>query len=95
MASVVTMSAAGHWMTHSSDILTNILINNAMSIRMTRMECKRKIDGRKLDRKAKEALRFRVIGQVRDGVSPETVAKVLDINQKQEIPRLCRGTRKV
>jgi transposase len=46
------------------------------------MECKRKIDGRKLDRRAKEALRLRVVEQVRDGASPEQLAKVLDINPR-------------
>ena len=46
------------------------------------MKCKRKIDGRKLDRKGKEALRLRVIEQVEDGASPEELAKVLDINPR-------------
>jgi transposase len=46
------------------------------------MECKRKIDGRKLDRKAKEALRLRGIEQVEEGASPEELAKVLDINPR-------------
>lgn len=46
------------------------------------MECKRKIDGRKLDRKGKEALRLRVIEQVEDGASPEELAQVLDINPR-------------
>jgi len=49
---------------------------------MAHMECKRKIDGRKLDRRAKEALRLRVIEQVRSGASPETLARVLDINPR-------------
>ena len=46
------------------------------------MKCKRKIDGRKLDRKAKEALRLRVVEQARCGASPEQLAKVLDINPR-------------
>jgi transposase len=46
------------------------------------MECKRKTDGRSLDRKAKEALRIRVVEQVREGFSPEQLAKVLDINPR-------------
>jgi transposase len=47
-----------------------------------RMECKRKTDGRSLDRKAKEALRIRVVEQVRAGFSPEQLARVLDINPR-------------
>ena len=52
------------------------------------MECKRKNDGRKLDRKAKEALCVRVIQQVREGASPEESARVLDINPRAVYRRL-------
>ena len=46
------------------------------------MECKRRTDNRSLDKKAQEALRIRVVGQVREGVSPEQLAKTLDINPR-------------
>lgn len=46
------------------------------------MECKRKIDGRKLEKNEKEFLRKKVVEQVRKGTSPEDVAKVLDINPR-------------
>jgi transposase len=44
------------------------------------MKCKRKFDGRKLERKALEALRVRTVQQIVDGQSPEVLAKALDMN---------------
>lgn len=44
------------------------------------MKCKRKLDARKLDHKTLEALRIRTVQQVLDGESPETLARVLDLN---------------
>jgi len=44
------------------------------------MKCKRKFDARKLDHKTLEALRLRTVQQVLDGESPETLARVLDLN---------------
>ncbi|WP_025321625.1 IS630 family transposase [Deferrisoma camini] len=46
------------------------------------MKCKRRTDNRSLDKKAQEALRIRVVRQVREGVSPEQLAKTLDINPR-------------
>jgi len=46
------------------------------------MKCKRKTDGRKISSEGKEALRIRVVHLVRDGASPEDLAKTLDINPR-------------
>lgn len=46
------------------------------------MKCKRKTDGRKMSSEGKEALRIRVVHRVRDGASPEELAKALDINPR-------------
>ena len=46
------------------------------------MKCKRRIDNRKIGKQAKESLRIRVVRQVRDGASPEELARVLDINPR-------------
>jgi transposase len=46
------------------------------------MKCKRKTDGRKMSSRGKEALRIRVVHLVREGASPEELAKTLDINPR-------------
>ncbi|GAB4268815.1 MAG: hypothetical protein Kow0092_22680 [Deferrisomatales bacterium] len=44
------------------------------------MKCKRRTDNRSLDKKAQEVLRIRVVRRVREGSSPEELAKVFDID---------------
>lgn len=44
------------------------------------MKCQRENDGRKLTSAMKEALRLRVVKRVEEGVSPEILAKDMDIN---------------
>lgn len=46
------------------------------------MKCKRKTDGRRLDDAGKEAIRIRAVKMVLSGLSPEQVAKDLDINRR-------------
>jgi transposase len=45
------------------------------------MKCNRDTDGRKLDHKTLEKLRFRTVQQVLDGVSPEELAETLGLNR--------------
>ncbi len=46
------------------------------------MRCKRETDGRRLDDAGKEAIRLRAVRMVNKGLSPEQVAKDLDINRR-------------
>ncbi len=46
------------------------------------MRCKRETDGRRLDEAGKEAIRLRAVRMVNKGLSPERVAKDLDINRR-------------
>lgn len=46
------------------------------------MKCKRKTDGRRVSSEGKEALRIRVVHLVKEGASPEELAKTLDINPR-------------